>query len=88
MAARNNAGASRDMATLQSFLLGDGLDAGDIEMLCILGAAFLPSIVGLLLAFFALGLPDDGHVLSQHFDDRQRAHHRANDGERDWRRAA
>ena len=76
------------MAMLQSFLLGDGLDAGDIEMLCILGAAFTPSIVGLLLAFFALGLPDDGPVLSQHVDDRQRAHHRADDGERDWRRAA
>jgi len=69
---------------LQSFLLGDGLDASDIEMLRILGVAFMPSIVGLLLAFFALWLPDDGYVLSQDFDDRQRA----NDGKHDWRRAA
>jgi hypothetical protein len=76
------------MAMLQSFLPGDGLDAGDIEMLCILGAAFMPSIIGLLLALFAHWLPDDGYVLSQHFDDRQHEHHRANDGERDWRRAA
>ena len=73
---------------LQSLLLGDGLDASDIEMLRILGVAFMPSIVGLLLAFFALWLPDDGFVLSQDFDDRQREHHRANDGEHDWRRAA
>lgn len=73
---------------LKSFLLGDGLDASDIEMLCILGVAFMPSIVGLLLAFSALWLPDDGYVLSQHIDDRQREHHRANVGERDWRRAA
>ena len=73
---------------LQLFLLGDGLDASDIEMLCVLGAAFMPSIVGLLLAFFALWLPDDGYVLSQQSDDRQRERHRANDGERDWRRVA
>ena len=73
---------------LQSLLLGDGLDASDIEMLRILGVAFMPSIVGLLLAFFALWLPDDGYVLLQDFDDRQREHHRANDGEHDWRRAA
>jgi hypothetical protein len=76
------------MAMLRSLLLGDGLDASDIEMLWILGVAFMPSIVGLLLAFFALCLPDDGYVLSQHVDDRQHEHHRANDGERDWRRAA
>ena len=73
---------------LQSLLLGDGLNASYIEMLRILGVAFMPSIVGLLLAFFALWLPDDGPVLSQDFDDRQREHHRANDGEDDWRRAA
>jgi hypothetical protein len=73
---------------LQSLLQGDGLDASDIEMLCILGVAFMPSIVGLLLAFFARWLPDDDDVLSQDFDDRQREHHRANDGKHDWRRAA
>ena len=73
---------------LRSFLLGDGMNASDIEMLRILGVAFMPSIVGLLLAFFALWLPDDGFVLSQDLDDRQREHHRANDGEHDWRRAA
>ena len=73
---------------LESFLLGDGLDASDIEMLCILGAAVMPSIVGVLLAFFALWLPDDDSVLSQDLDARQRAHHRANDVQRDWRHAA
>ena len=73
---------------LQSFLLPDGLNTGDIEMLCILGATFMPSIVGLLLAFFALWLPDDGCVLSQQRDDRQHEHHRANDRGRDLRRAA
>jgi hypothetical protein len=76
------------MTMLQSLLVGDGLDASDIEMLCILGAAFMPSIVGLLLAFFALWLPDDGYVFPRQFDDRQPEHHRENDGDRDWRRAA
>jgi len=76
------------MTMLQSFLRGYGLDSGDIEMLCILGVAFMPSIVALVLAFFAHWLPDDGYVLSQHVDDRQRKHHRANDSEPDRRRAA
>ena len=71
-----------------SFLLPHGLHAGDIEMLCILGALFLPSVVGLLLAFLALWLPDDGHVLSQQREDRQSEHRRADDPIPDWRRAA
>ena len=40
---------------LQSFLTSDGLD----NMLSILGIALTPSIIALLLAFYALRLPDD-----------------------------
>jgi hypothetical protein len=76
------------MAMSQSFLLGHGLDASDIEMLCILGVAFMPSLIGLLLAFVALWLPDDGYVPSQHVDSRRREHHGANDDQREWRRVA
>jgi hypothetical protein len=45
---------------LQSFLSGNRLSPPDIETLRILSAAFAPSIVGLLLASFGSGLPDDG----------------------------
>ena len=69
-------------------MFADGLDAGDIQMLYILGAMFMPSIVGLLLILFAAWLPDDGFVVSQQRDDRQHEHHRANDRGRDWGRAA
>ena len=72
----------------QSFLLPDGLDASDIEMLWLMGAAFMPSILGLLLALLALWLPDDGHVLSQQCDDRPHEHHRGHDRGHDQRRAA
>ncbi len=72
----------------QSLLLGYGLDAGDIEMLCILGAACTPSVIALLLALFAHWLPDGGYVSSQHRDDRPGEHHRAHDDDGDWRRAA
>ena len=51
--------ADRVMTILQSFLLGPRFSAADIEMLRILSAAFAPSIVGLLLAFFGAGLQDD-----------------------------
>ena len=67
-------------------MFADGLDAGDIEMLYILGAVFMPSIVALLLCLFAAWLPDDGYVVSQQSEDRR--HHRAHDRGRDWRRAA
>src|SRR5262245_42425429 len=43
---------------LRPLLSDDHLGVADIE-LRILGAAFAPSILGLLLVFFALGLPDD-----------------------------
>src|SRR5262249_7742040 len=81
-------GRAGDMTMLQSLLLPDGLDASDIEILWLLGAAFMPSILGMLLAFVALWLPDEGYVLSQRCDDRQHGHHRANDRGHDWRRAA
>ena len=45
---------------LLPFLTGNHSSAADIEILRILSAAFAPSIVGLLLAFFGSGLPDDG----------------------------
>ncbi len=40
---------------LQSFLTTNGVD----NMLLILSIALTPSILGLLLAFYALRLPDD-----------------------------
>jgi hypothetical protein len=76
------------MTMLQSFLLTKGLDADDVEMLAILSAAFMPSIVGLLLALFALWLPDDSKVASQRRDDLQHGRHRTNDRGPDWHRAA
>jgi hypothetical protein len=76
------------MTMLQSFLLTKGLEADDVEMLAILSAAFMPSIVGLLLAFFALWLPEDGKVASPRRDDLQRGHHRTDDRGPDWHRAA
>jgi hypothetical protein len=48
------------MTMLGSFLSGNRFSAVDIEMLHILSAAFAPSIVGLLLAFFGAGLQDNG----------------------------
>ncbi len=76
------------MTMLQSFFLTKGLDADDVEMLAILSVAFMPSIVGLLLALFALWLPDDGKVAPQRRDDLQRGRHRTNDRGPDWHRAA
>jgi hypothetical protein len=76
------------MTMLQSFLLTKGLDADDVQMLAILSAAFMPSVVGLLLALFALWLPEDGKVASQRRDDRQHGRHRTNDRDPDRRRAA
>jgi hypothetical protein len=52
--------ADRAMTMLQSFLSGNRFSAADIEMLRILSAAFAPSIVGLLLAFFGAGFQDNG----------------------------
>lgn len=72
----------------QSFLLSNGLNDGDIQMLCILCAVLMPSVVGLLLAFVALWLPDDGDILSKQCDARQHERHHANDHGRHWRRAA
>jgi hypothetical protein len=40
---------------LHSLLTTDGLD----DMVFILSIALMPSIIGLLLAFYALRLPDD-----------------------------
>ena len=43
----------------QLFLTDNRFSAADLEILRILSAAFAPSIVGLLLAFFGSELPDD-----------------------------
>jgi hypothetical protein len=48
------------MILLESLLSGNRFSAADSEMLRILSAAFAPSIIGLLLAFFGSGLQDDG----------------------------
>lgn len=70
------------------FRLTDALEPGESELLIILVIAFMPSIIGLLLAFLALWLPDDAVVLSHQRDDRRHEDYRANDGGPDWRRAA
>jgi hypothetical protein len=78
-------------ATMLSFLLSEGLDPTDVEMLYIIGAAVTPSIIGLTLCFISLLLPDDGQVLSKPCDDRQGEPQRAQnaqENEDDWRRAA
>jgi hypothetical protein len=74
-----------------SFLLNEGLDPTDLEVLYIIGAAVTPSIIGLTLCFISLCLPDDAHVLSKPCDDRQGELQRAQDAQDsddDWRRAA
>ena len=76
------------MEIIQPFLQGDSLDADNVEMLYILGVAFAPSVIGLVLAFFAVRLPDDGYALSQPLNERQREHQHAHNDEPDWRRAA
>jgi hypothetical protein len=50
----------RPLTMLRSFLSGDRFSAADADMLRILSAAFAPSIIGLLLAFFGSALSDDG----------------------------
>jgi hypothetical protein len=74
-----------------SFLLSEGPDPTDIEVLYIIGAAFTPSIIGLALCFVSLWLPDDGYVFSRPCDDQQDECQRAQDDQDDrddWRRAA
>ncbi len=75
------------MTTFQSFSLIEDLIIRDIDMLYVLAAAFMPSILGLLLAFFSLWLPDEENVLSQTLDDRDE-HSSADDVVHQWRRAA
>jgi hypothetical protein len=54
---------------LESFLPTDGLDPSDIDVLYVLAAAFMPSIIVLLMVSFAQWLPDDGYVSSQSCGD-------------------
>jgi hypothetical protein len=71
-----------------SFLLSEGLDPADIQVLYIIGAAVTPSIIGLVLCFVSLWLPDDGYVLSEPCDDQQDDLQGEQDDRDDWRRAA
>jgi len=71
-----------------SFLLSEGLDPVDIEVLYIIGAAVTPSIIGLTLCFISLWLPDEAHVLSKTCDEPERVQDDKQDGREDWRRAA
>ncbi len=74
------------MPAFQSFTL---IDATDIDMLSIvLAAIFMPGIIGLLLEFIALWLPDDGYVSSEPCDKRQHEPSNAESDGYDWRRAA
>jgi len=75
------------MTTFQSFPLIEDLIIRDIDMLYVLAAAFMPSILGLLLAFISLWLPDEENVLSQTLDDRDE-HSPPDDVVHEWRRAA
>jgi len=75
------------MTTSQSFPLIEDLIIRDIDMLYVLAAAFMPSILGLLLAFISLWLPDEENVLPQTLDDRDE-HSPADDVVHEWRRAA
>ena len=71
-----------------SFLLSEGLDPVDLDVLYIIGAAVTPSIIGLTLCLISLWLGDDGYVLSKPCDDRQDQPQRDQDDRDDWRRAA
>jgi hypothetical protein len=51
--------ADRAMNMLHFFLPDNRFSGDDTEILRILSAAFAPSVVGLLLAFFGAGLQDD-----------------------------
>ena len=74
---------------MEPFMAGDVLYAGDVEMLYIIGAACLPSVVALLLALYAHWLPDEGYVPSQDRGVRARLRVvRADEDDDDWRRAA
>ena len=72
------------METFESFWLMEGSDP---EMLLILCALFMPSIVGVLLALIALWLPEDDAASAPN-DDRQLGADRPEGFGSDWRRAA
>jgi len=72
------------METFESFWLIEGSDP---EMLLILCALFMPSIVGVPLVLIALWLPEDD-AASEPNDDRQLAADRPESFGSDWRRAA
>jgi hypothetical protein len=56
---------------LQYFITGKGLE----DMLFILSMAFMPSVLGLMCAFFALGLPDESKRSDRNLSDRAKLRH-------------
>jgi hypothetical protein len=56
---------------LQYFVTSKGLE----DMLSILGIAFMPSVLGLMCAFYALGLPDEHKGSDRNLQDRAKLRH-------------
>jgi hypothetical protein len=56
---------------LQYLVTSKGLE----DMLFILSIAFMPSVLALMCAFFALGLPDESKRSSRNLSDRPKLRH-------------
>jgi hypothetical protein len=56
---------------LQYLVTSKGLE----DMLFILSIAFMPSVVGLMCAFYALGLPDESKGSNRNLPDRAKLRH-------------
>ena len=56
---------------LQYFVTSKGLE----DMLFILSIAFMPSVLGLMCAFYALGLPDESKGSNRNLPDRANLRH-------------
>jgi hypothetical protein len=56
---------------LQYLVTSKGLE----DMLFILSVAFMPSVLGLMCAFFALGLPDERKRSDRNLSDRPKLRH-------------
>jgi hypothetical protein len=56
---------------LQYLVTSKGLE----DMLFILSIAFMPSVVGLMCAFYALGLPDESKGSNRNLRDRAKLRH-------------
>jgi hypothetical protein len=56
---------------LQYLVTSNGME----DMLFILGIAFMPSVLGLMCAFYALGLPDESKPSYRNRSDRPKLRH-------------